>query len=81
MRACCGKALFRRPVVDIDIDCLFTASLPLFLYFAIVIMPDGTLRKERNFAKGGRRNWTRRYFVLLSNNVLVYYEQVWSAPP
>jgi hypothetical protein len=29
-------------------------------------MPDGTMKKERNFAKGGRRNWTRRYFILLS---------------
>ena len=23
-----------------------------------VILPDGTLQKERNFKKGGRRNWT-----------------------
>ena len=40
-----------------------------------VILPDGTLQKERNFKKGGRRNWTRRHFVLLSNGVLLYYKE------
>ena len=40
-----------------------------------MVLPDGTLKKERNLKKGGRRNWTKRYFVLLSNGVLLYYKE------
>jgi small GTP-binding protein len=39
-----------------------------------VVLPDGSLKKERNLKKGGRRNWTRKFFVLLSNGVLLYYK-------
>jgi small GTP-binding protein len=38
------------------------------------VLPDGSLKKVRNIKKGGRRNWTRKYFVLLSNGVLLYYK-------
>ena len=31
------------------------------------------LRKERNYLKGGRRNWKRRWFVLHSDGELCYY--------
>eukprot|EP01052_Picozoa_sp_SAG31_P015796 SAG31_NODE_1025_length_10289_cov_3.290677_4_plen_226_part_00 len=37
-----------------------------------VLLPDGTIKKERNLKKGGRRNWTKKYFVLLDNGVLLY---------
>eukprot|EP01048_Picozoa_sp_COSAG05_P017834 COSAG05_NODE_2505_length_2973_cov_1.820111_1_plen_312_part_00 len=39
------------------------------------MLPDGTLHKERNLAKGGRRTWTRKFFVLLDNGVLLYYKE------
>jgi hypothetical protein len=31
------------------------------------------IRKERNFSKGGRRNWKRRWFVLYADGELAYY--------
>ena len=41
------------------------------------INADGSLQKKRSLHGGGkglRRNWSRRYFVLLSNGVLLYYK-------
>jgi hypothetical protein len=40
-----------------------------------VIMPDGSMQKGRNLKKGGRRTWTKKYFVLLDNGVLLYYKE------
>jgi len=31
------------------------------------------IQKARNFAKGGRRNWKKRWFVLYANGVMEYY--------
>ena len=33
------------------------------------VLFDGSLKKERSLKKGGRRNWNRRFVVLLSNGV------------
>ena len=38
------------------------------------VTPDGEVIKERNFSKGGRRNWTRRWFALLESGDLLWYE-------
>jgi hypothetical protein len=35
--------------------------------------PDGKVLKERNFGKGGRRNWQRRWFVLLESGHFLWY--------